>query len=397
MNRMAITRIRRQGSEFLACIVLDEKRRFVDFSLLKEEESIYHNIYIGRVEDIVPGIHAAFVRIQKERRCFLPLEELRAPVFTKKQSKHKPICIGDELLVQVTQDARKSKEAVASAGLSLQGKCSVLTTANRTLSVSKKLKEPLRKTYAEMLNRLFPDGGEASEEREFGVVIRTGASAYPMEVVEADVLALAEQYRRLKEETVHKAAFALLYQDPPAYIAKLKSVDLSEIDVIFTDQPDILAQVERFYPPAAMKLKPYADEEISLDRMYRIQTTIEALASPRVWLPSGANIIIEQLETLTFIDVNSAKHPSAKPDTFLKVNLEAAEEIARQLKLRNISGMILVDFINLTSAEEKTLLAYLKEELKKDSCPCRFIDITKLGLVELTRKKTQKSLKEILG
>ena len=124
---------------------------------------------------------------------------------------------------------------------------------------------------------------------------------------------------------------------------------------------------------------------------------MEELLSAKVWLASGANIIIESLETMTVIDVNSGKNQSRKEDTFLAINLEAAREIARQLRLRNISGMIIVDFINLKSQEQKDqLIACIKQELKKDTVPANFIDITKLGLVELTRKKVYKSLREIL-
>ncbi len=396
MNRMAITRIKRQGSNFLACIVLNERRKFVDFSLTKEADSLLNNIYIGRVEDVVPGICAVFVRVAKGCKCFLPMQELPFAVFTKKLSQKKPVCIGDELLVQVTREAVKTKEPVASAGLTLQGKCAALTTANCSLSVSKKLDNELRKAYAALLHRIFPEEEEPC--RDFGIVIRTGAAAYTDDEVETDIRALAAQYHKLKEEAPHRTAFDLLYQDPPAYIAKLKTVDLSQIDEILTDQQDVAEQIRLFYPPAADLLRFYVDEEVSLDRLYQIDSTIEALTAERVWLPSGANIIIEQLETLTFIDVNSGKNQSKKPDVLLKVNLEAAVEIARQLKLRNISGMIIVDFINLkTEDEEQQLILKLKEELKKDSCPCSFIDITKLGLVELTRRKTQKSLREILG
>ena len=124
---------------------------------------------------------------------------------------------------------------------------------------------------------------------------------------------------------------------------------------------------------------------------------MDELLNSKVWLPSGANIIIETLETLTVIDVNSGKNQSRKEDTILRINLEAAREIARQLKLRNISGMIIVDFINLKSQEQKEeLIRCIRQELKKDTVPAQFIDITRLGLVELTRKKVYKSLREIL-
>ena len=116
-----------------------------------------------------------------------------------------------------------------------------------------------------------------------------------------------------------------------------------------------------------------------------------------MWLKSGANLIIEQLETLTFIDINSSKNVSKKEDTLFYINMEAAEEIARQIRLRNLSGMILIDFINMKSKEqEEELIAFLKKQISKDLVPTKFVDITKLGLVELTRKKGYKSLKEIL-
>ena len=144
-------------------------------------------------------------------------------------------------------------------------------------------------------------------------------------------------------------------------------------------------------------LKFYKDDALSLSTLYHIRGNMDELLNSKVWLPSGANIIIETLETLTVIDVNSGKNQSRKEDTILRINLEAAREIARQLKLRNISGMIIVDFINLKSQEQKEeLIRCIRQELKKDTVPAQFIDITRLGLVELTRKKVYKSLREIL-
>ena len=134
-----------------------------------------------------------------------------------------------------------------------------------------------------------------------------------------------------------------------------------------------------------------------LSTLYNLNGQIEKLINSRIWLDSGANIIIEQLETLTVIDVNTGKNISKKPNTILEVNIEAAIEIARQLRLRNISGMIIIDFINMASEEDKKeLINALKKEIQKDSVRCTFIDITKLGLVELTRKKVRKSLKDSL-
>ena len=141
----------------------------------------------------------------------------------------------------------------------------------------------------------------------------------------------------------------------------------------------------------------YQDEKLSLHALYNIEGNIDRLLAKRIWLKSGANIIIEQLETLTVVDVNTGKNISGKTETLFKVNLEAAAEVARQLRLRNISGMIIVDFINMdTKEKDRQLMEMLKQEVAKDPVRCSVIDITKLGLVEITRKKVYRSLKEIL-
>lgn len=136
------------------------------------------------------------------------------------------------------------------------------------------------------------------------------------------------------------------------------------------------------------KVQLYRDDAVSLSTLYHLRGNMQELLSSKVWLDSGANIIIESLETLTVIDVNSGKNRSRREEALFAINVEAAKEIARQLRLRNISGMILVDFINLKKKEQQQkLISVIREELQKDSVPANFIDITRLGLVELTRKK----------
>lgn len=145
-------------------------------------------------------------------------------------------------------------------------------------------------------------------------------------------------------------------------------------------------------------LQAARDDAVSLSTLYHLRGNMQELLSSKVWLDSGANIIIESLETLTVIDVNSGKNRSRREEALFAINVEAAKEIARQLRLRNISGMILVDFINLKKKEQQQkLISVIREELQKDSVPANFIDITRLGLVELTRKKVYKSLREILS
>lgn len=391
MNRLAITRIHLNGRTHIAYIMLDEHREFVDFQLFEaENRTILNNIYVARVEDIVWGIQAAFVRISKEQKCYLPLGEAKDAIFTKKQSVKKELCCGDEILVQVVRDAVKTKDPVVSTHLTLQGGVSVLTSANSSLSVSKKLTKEQRMHYSDLLAECV------QEHSPYGVIVRTDAANYEDAYVRQDICDLCHIFETMKETAIHKTLYSLLYQDPPGYISRLKSTNLDLIDGIYTDQEDIFAEISK-YPIYQQRSFFYQDPVISLSTLYHISGSIDRLIGKVIWLKSGANIIIEQLETLTVIDVNTAKNPTKDPDTILKVNCEAAKEVARQLKLRNISGMIIIDFINMSSEEQqKELIAVLKKCIALDSVPCSFVDITKLGLVELTRKKVHKSLKELV-
>lgn len=403
MNRLAITRIKRKNRNFISYIALNEKREFVDFYLYPDDEDcLLGNIFIGRVEHVVPNIQAAFVKISPALTCYLPLSEIKHAVFTRRQSEKKPICEGDELLVQVAKEAVKTKNPVVSAKLTFSGRYSVLTTGNQTLSVSKKLSAELRSDLRELLNEICRD----HEAENYGIVLRTNAQQAKEEELKRDLVDLKEEYCSLMEKCSHLSAYTKLYQPCPEYIRRLQAVrdfsDSTELtnsyDGIYTDIPEIYEQIADFLPYLVKQnlLHRYQDEQVTLQTLYNIEGNIEKLLSDRIWLKSGANIIIEQLETLTFIDVNSAKNVK-KDSLLLAINTEAAVEAARQLRLRNISGMILIDFINMESPEaQEELICRLKSELKKDVVPCQFMDITKLGLVEITRKKICKSLKEIV-
>lgn len=398
MNRLAITRVsihEKLNKKHLAYIMLDEKRDFADFQVFEEEEALLNRIYVGRVENIVPNIKGVFVRISPKQICYLPLEDVKSPLYTKKLSKKQELCIGDELVVQVVKDALKTKEPVVSTKITMTGKYSVLTTDNTSLGVSKKITGDKHLGISEFINSYI----SKATEYGFGMIVRTNALEVSMEELKEDVEGLIGRFVALKESSVHQCAFALLEQPEAPYIQKLKSVDLSLLDAIYTDDSEIFFEIEKKLPYLKKKglLKLYNDDKVSLGTLYNFRGSLDKLIEKRVWLKSGANIIIEQLETLTVIDVNSGKNISKNEASILAINKEAAVEIARQLRLRNISGMIIIDFINMKSKEHLTeLVNVLKEQIKKDSVTCTFVDVTRLGLVELTRKKTYKSLKEII-
>ncbi len=413
MNRLAITKIKIKNKNFISYIALNGKRDFVDFELYSSGANLLNNIYIGRVQQVISNIGAVFVQISPSQKCFLPMNEAEHAIFTKKQSDKKLICEGDELLVQIEKEAVKTKDPAVSTRLTLTGTYSVLTTKNTGLNVSKKLPEEIRLSYKQLLNSLCRE----HEEKGYGIVLRTNSAQADEKELKADIKNLIEQYDTIIENSKHLSAYANLYKPYPEYVRRLQTVrnftdespDLkvctdNTYDGIFTDIPEIKEQIETCLPYLARRgcVHLYDDRQVSLQALYNIEGNVEKLLANKVWLPSGANIIIEQLETLTVIDVNSAKNmkcakSKSQDQVILSINKEAAKEAARQLRLRNISGMIIIDFINMEQKEtEDELIAYLKNELKKDVVPCQFVDITRLGLIEITRKKVNKSLKEVV-
>ena len=430
MNRLAITNVTIQEKKYTAYIALDEKREFVDFQLFElEEHSLMDRIYIGRVERVLPNIQAVFVRITPEQTCYLPLPEAQNGFFTRKQSKNKPICQGDELLVQVTKDAVRTKDPVVSTNLTFTGSFTVLTTGNKEIGISKKLPEEQRTERKALLESIC----HGHEEMGYGVVLRTNSAQASEEEICADVKKLVNQFQTLVDSSDHRSAYSELYRNAPGYIRRLQALrnfpqhtsdriseedslsvldshaaeeDPSGYDGIYTDIPGIYEQISHSLPYLEKMgiLHLYEDPQVSLATLYHINGNVEKLLSKKVWLPSGANLIIERVEAMTVIDVNSAKNEklpkgdSAKEQMILKVNKEAARECARQLRLRNISGIIIIDFINMKEKNsQQELVRFLKQELKQDTVPCCFVDITALGLVELTRKKVQKSLYDQIG
>ncbi len=430
-NRMAVTKIQRNGREFTALISLDENRNFTELSVYEpEEDSLLDQIRIARVEKVVPGIQAAFVRISSDQKAYLPLEYLDDALFTKKQSANKPISEGDELVVQITKDAVKTKDPVASAKLTLAGRYAILISGEGNWGISKKIKGEERKELQEFLiqykesqyynnknnnkacsvaednseiimevDGIFPDEKKLESTSSYSILLRTNSLQASHEELTEDLDALIKRWNMLYSTAPHKCAFSLLEAPIPGFIRGMQSIAYDKIERVLTDDPGLFAAISDFLPYLTEqgKLELYKDTQVSLFVLYNIEGNINTLLGKRVWLPGGGNLIIEQLETMTVIDVNSAKGTAGRSSTHT-TNCEAAAEIPRQLRLRNISGMILVDFINSDhQEEEEQFLTILKHELRQDPVPAQFIDITKLGLVEITRKKVRKSLQETIN
>ncbi len=381
-----------RGQEFFLAAAFDEKRMTQIQAEAVSKSSILGNIYIAKVENIAQNIQAAFVDIAKGVSCFLPLEEAKNAVFTKKNGK-KDLCIGDELLVEVTREKQKNKPASVSANLNFSGKYLILTTGNHLLGISKKLHATERERLQALLKDQITD--------TFGIVVRTAAKDASDEEILKELEMLTKQCHACLQGAMHRTAFTRLREAPPFYLQFLKNRNLTEVQKITTDIPSVHEVLLQHLQDTkdAEKLHLYTDTQVSLFALYSLTHELERALHRQVRLPSGAYLVIDPTEALTVIDVNSGKNikKKAREELLFSVNVEAAHEIARQLILRNISGICIIDFIDMKEKEHREeLMHILRMDLKKDKVPATLVDITRLGLVELTRKKVQKSLKEQL-
>lgn len=388
-NTRVITHIR----EGVLADAFYEDGHLMELSLIPEgKTSILGNVYVGKVKNIVKNIQAAFVEIADGILCYLPLEDAKAPIYTKPK-KQKALTEGDELLVQVSREAVKTKAPSVTTNISLTGKYLVMTTGNRTIGYSSKLKAEEKEQLKQFLQSFcLPDAG---------LIIRTNAAHAGQEELEKEYGRLLKQYRFLTEQAVHRTVFSCVLQSRPAYMTSILGSRSESLREILTDDKNLYEQIQSFLmeemPEDTEKLRLYDDRMLPLKALYRLEKGLTEALSQRVWLKSGAYLIIEPTEALTVIDVNTGKYTGgkSKQETIWKINQEAAREITRQLRLRNLSGIILVDFVDMDGKkEQEQLLALMREQLKKDPLKASAVDMTELGLMELTRKKQKKTLLE---
>ncbi|MCH5265290.1 MAG: ribonuclease E/G [Lachnospiraceae bacterium] len=338
------------------------------------------DIYVGRVQNIVQNINAAFVEVKKGVICYLPLSECQG----------RKIKCGDERVVQVKKAAVKTKQPVATIFPELAGRFCVVSTKTSEKGISKKIREEEKRGQLHELLAEF--AGE-----EYGVLLRTNAAAAEPGEILGECRTLLEQMHRYMESGQYKTCFSLLRKEDSFYLKYIQGCSMEELERIITDRQEIYEELSEIYGDKAVF---YQDEEYPLDKLLGLTAKLEKAFEKRVWLKSGGYLVIEPTEALTVIDVNTGKAVAGKRNqetTFFKMNCEAAEEAARQIRMRNLSGIILIDFIDMKQKNhQKELMKLLGEELKKDKTQTALVDITKLGLVELTRMKKNKPLWEAL-
>lgn len=356
------------------------------------QETLLGNIYIGKVANIVKNINAAFIEIEGRIPCYFSLEKQETPFYTKKGSGEK-LAPGDELLVQVSREAVKTKSPSVTSQISLSGKYLVLTYGKNGIGYSSKLDRSQRERIAPYM--------ESCKREMFGWIVRTNAAS----ASETEILSDAHHLLSKMEDIMNKARYrncrTCMYRTLPEYLSQIKNFYSSDYDEILTDDPMLFENLTHYLqetqPEDSGKLRMYQDHMLPLANLYSLSSAFEEALRERVWLKSGGYLVIQPTEALTVVDVNTGKFDGKKKlqETFLKINMEAAKEAARQMRLRNLSGIIIIDFINMESEEhKKQLLRTLEEYLRKDPKKAVLVDMTPLGLVEITRKREQKSLRE---
>lgn len=355
----------------------------------KSRPSELGQIFIGQVRNILHNIQAAFVEYSKGKTGFLPLSDV--------SWRDSPLKVGEEVLVQITKEAVKTKEPVLTTRISLKGMYTVVTMWDCRIGYSGKIGPERKKALKEHLDSAFRELLDKYGNK-CGIIVRTSAS--DAQTDDADILReaerLASELDALLERAKSRKVFSRLSIPDSFCVQKYYHFRQLKPDEIVTDDVTVFAELERTLSKEEghTALRLYEDEAFPLSALYSLSTRLDEAFSKKVWLKSGGFLVIEQTEALTVIDVNSGKLISGKDReaAFLKINREAAVECARQIRLRNFNGIIIIDFINCKDNE--SFIELLKSEIKKDPVKTAYIDITPLGLVELTRQKKTPPLSE---
>ncbi|MEW6724811.1 MAG: Rne/Rng family ribonuclease [Bacillota bacterium] len=366
------------------------------------------NVYKGKVENVLPGMQAAFVNIGLDRNAFLYVTDAIAvyagdeenetvPVANKKKATIKDVVKeGQEILLQVIKEPMGSKGARVSTHLTLPGRYVVLMPTVDYIGVSRRIEsDKERERLKSAAKKVKPRG--------VGLIVRTAAEGATLEELRQDVRFLTRLWRKIRRRAASARPPSLIHKDLGLVYRIVRDLFTEDVTRLVVDSraeyQKIMEILTDFSPELKERTTYYDARERSLFDSYGLETEVDKAAKRRVWLKSGGYIVIDQTEALTVIDVNTGKFVGSTnlADTVLKTNLEAAREIARQLRLRDIGGIIVADFIDMENGEHRQeMLRTLHEELKKDRTKTNVLGLTQLGLVEMTRKKMKQGLEAVL-
>ncbi len=374
------------------------------------------NIYLGRVQNVLPGMEAAFVDIGTPKNAVLYRgdlryddEEVERPVSDEGPKPTRGrlggaasdarieqlLRTGQSVICQVTKNPIGTKGARLTQEVSLPGRFVVLIPDSETYGISKRLGDDERRRLRKILDDVRPDG--------HGLIVRTAAEGASADELSRDVSRLLRQWEQVQEQAKVSRAPQLLYREPDLAVRVIREEFNRDYRGVVIDDPKLYDEVKEYVtsitPELAERVELVGPDEepLPLFERFRVHEQVHKALDRKVWLPSGGSIIIERTEALTVIDVNTGKNvgTSNLEETVFRNNLEAAEEIARQLRLRDIGGIIVIDFIDMdVAANRAEVIRTFREALARDKTRSQVFDISELGLVEMTRKRISEGLVE---
>jgi ribonuclease E len=374
--------------------VLEEDQIVEHYVARADDRSLVGNVYLGRVQNVLPGMEASFVDIGESRNGVLYAGEVG---IAGDEGDEIPrietvLSSGQPILVQVTKDPMRAKGARLTALVSLAGRHLVLVPNAKSLGVSRRLPDGERERLRDLAQKIRP--------AEHGLIVRTAAEGAPFDGLKNDLERLLEAWKEIQAKKQQAKAPALLYEEPELELRVVRDLFNREITRCIVDDAKLETMLRDYVrtttPELDHRLELY-EGELPIFEEFRVLEQIRKSLDRKVWLPSGGHIVIERTEAMTVIDVNTGKFvgKSNLEETVFKANKEAAIEVARQLRLRDIGGIIVIDFIDMEDLKNRDeVLRVFKDELARDRSRNQVFDISPLGLVQMTRKNVSTGIVE---
>lgn len=380
-------------------VAILENEELVEFYVEKPLKEIVGNVYNGRIVNVLPGMQAAFVDIGIEKNAFLYLGDAIPNKgdtnYENIENINKILHVGQKVLVQIKKAAFGNKGPRVTTHISLPGRCLVYMPTNHYIGISKKIiKDEERKKLKDLGESLITD--------QEGLILRTKVLEVSKEQIIEDLEFLRGVWKTILDKSKNSSTPSLIYKDLDLVNRLIRDIFSEDVEQLIIDDGYQYAKIKSILNGINDKFPErveYYQGKIDIFEAYNTQYEIDRALRRKVWLKSGGYLVIDKTEALTAIDVNTGKYVGTYDleDTVFKINLEAAKEIAKQVRLRDIGGIIIVDFIDMEEIEHgKKILAGLSNELKKDRTKTTVLEITHLGLVEMTRKKIRQSLDNVM-
>ncbi len=373
---------------------------FVDFP---SHTKMVGNIYNGKVQNVIPGIQAAFIDINHEINAFLPLSELDEnenlnnisfednEKNKKTTQSYKDLKIDDEIIVQVVKEPFAGKGPRITTEISIPGALIVLIPNQNYIGISKKIND---KYERRRLRKIIED----IKPKNIGIIVRTTAQGKNQDILSEEFESLMKQYKSYINKAKSKQAPSLIHEDVSMSSKVIRDLFNSQVSNLYIDSKKVFntinTYIKKINPSDLEKIHFYNKKEPIFNK-HNIEEQISKSLNKKVWLKSGGHLVIDHTEAMVVVDVNSGRYIGKKnhEDTSLKINLEAAKECAKQLRLRDIGGLIVIDFIDMLKSEsKKKVYNYFKKELKKDSAKVATAEFSSFGLLEMTRQRVKQNL-----